>query len=463
MKDERLKRRLVQVVEGMGNNPNGSIPAASGDWAGAMGAYRFFANQKVTAGAILQPHRAETIRRVREEKVVLLVQDTTEVDLSRPEQQVAGAGPLDHSDRRGLLLHSLLAFSPEGLCLGTVWSKQWSRPPERAKSRRSRPLAQKESVRWVEGIEQIRAVGQEALGVQCIGVADSEADMAALFTAASPAGDRAEVKWIVRACQDRALESPEESGYLWAALEQAPVLYQEKIAVRGRRAPLVPRDQRPRRQAQSERLGEVAVRARLVHARLGRQGAGMPLHGVLVREVSPPAGETAVEWLLLTTLPITTESEVRQIVRYYRQRFLIEVYFRTLKSGCRIEARRFEYLERLSACLAVCQIVAWRILQLVHQSRLHPEQSCATIFSPNEWRSVWVFTERSRSTARSPKPLPEQPPSLLEITLRVAQLGGYLRRGPSSPPPGVETLWRGLARLHDLAAAWSAFAPSTCV
>lgn len=127
MKDERLKRRLVQVVEGMGNNPNGSIPAASGDWAGAMGAYRFFANQKVTAGAILQPHRAETIRRVREEKVVLLVQDTTEVDLSRPEQQVAGAGPLDHSDRRGLLLHSLLAFSPEMKSLSPV--QIWSAVP----------------------------------------------------------------------------------------------------------------------------------------------------------------------------------------------------------------------------------------------------------------------------------------------------------------------------------------------
>ena len=461
MKDRRLSRRLVRVVETLGNNPNGSIPEASGDWAGAIGAYRFFANEKVTAEAILKPHREETIRRVREEKVVLLVQDTTEVDLSRPEQKVAGAGPLDHSGRRGMLLHSLLAFTPEGLCLGTVWSKQWSRPPERAKARRSRPLEQKESVRWVEGIEQVRAVGQEAPGVQCIGVADSEADMAALFTAANGAEDRKEVKWIVRACQDRALESPEESRYLWAALEQAPVLYQEKIAVRGRRGPLVARDQRARRQAKSDRLSEVAVRARLVHVRVGRQS--VPLHAVLVREVTPPAGEAAVEWLLLTTLPITTESEVRRIVQYYRQRFLIEVYFRTLKSGCRIEARRFEYLERLSACLAVFQIVGWRILQIVHQSRLKPEQSCETIFLPNEWRSVWVFTERRRSAARSPKPIPKQPPSLLEITLRVAQLGGYLRRGPSSTPPGVETLWRGLTRLHDLAAAWSAFRPPTCV
>jgi hypothetical protein len=193
---------------------------------------------------------------------------------------------------------------------------------------------------------------------------------------------------------------------------------------------------------------------------LGRQS--IPLHAVLVREVTPPAGEAAVEWLLLTTLPIASESEVRRIVQYYRQRFLIEVYFRTLKSGCRIEARRFEYLERLSACLAVFQIVGWRILQIVHQSRLKPEQSCETIFLPNQWRSVWAFTERRRGAAR-PQPIPSQPPSLLEITLRVAQLGGYLRRGPSSAPPGVETLWRGLSRLHDLAAAWSAFGPPSCV
>lgn len=457
MKDRRLTDRLMKVATAMASDPEGSIPAVSGDVTETMGAYRLFANPKATAEAILAPHWAQTVVRIRAEKQVLLVQDTTEVDLSRPERAVAGAGPLSGAGRQGLFLHTELAFTTQGVCLGSVWSKRWVRPPGKVARARSRPLAQKESVRWVEALAPARALAAQAPETQVVCVADSEADMYELFVAAQAGPERPAVTWLVRACHDRAVRTAGERGSLRAAVAGQPACYRETIEVRGRPAPLIKQDKRARHQPRDSRTAEVEVRAIRMElsAPQGGPGPDLPVQVVLVSEVSPPPGEAPVEWLLLTTLPITTEAEVRQIVEFYRLRFLIEVYFRTLKTGCRIEQRQFEYVERFSACLAVCEVIAWRILHLTHLSRSRPELPCTTVFTPAEWRAAWAFTERTAA--------PATPPSLREMTLRVAQLGGYLRRGAKSPPPGAQTLWRGLARLSDLAAAWNAFGPPTCV
>lgn len=457
MQDRRLADRLMKVTTAMASDPEGSIPAVSGDFAETMGAYRLFANPKATAAAILAPHWARTVARIRAEKQVLLVQDTTEVDLSRPERAVAGAGPLSGAGRQGLFLHTELAFTAQGVCLGSVWSKRWVRAPGKVARARSRPLAQKESVRWVEALAPARALAAQAPGTQVVCVADSEADMYELFAAAQAGPERPAVTWLVRACHDRTVRTAGQSGSLRAAVADQPACYREKIEVRGRPAPLIKQDQRARHQPRDSRATAVEVRASWVElsAPHGCTGPELPVHVVLVSEVSPPPGEAPVEWLLLTTLPITTEANVRQIVEFYRLRFLIEVYFRTLKSGCRIEQRQFEYVERFSACLAICEIIAWRILHLTHLSRAQPELPCTTVFTPAEWGAAWTFTARTAP--------PATPPSLREMTLRVAQLGGYLRRGAKSPPPGAQTLWRGLARLSDLASAWHAFRPPTCV
>lgn len=457
LKDRRLNERLVKVAAAMASNPAGSIPAVSGDFTETMGAYRLFANPKATAEAILAPHWAQTVARIRAEKQVLLVQDTTELDLTRPERTVAGAGPLSGKGRQGMFLHTELAFTTQGVCLGSVWSKRWMRPPDKVARARSRPLAQKESVRWVEALAPARALAAQAPGTQVVCVADSEADMYELFAAAPAGPERPAVTWLVRACHDRTVRTAGGTGSLRAAVAGQPVCDRETIEVRARPAPLIKQDKRARHQPRASRTAEVEVRAIEVElsAPHGCAGPALPVHAVLVSEVSPPPGEPPVEWLLLTTLPITTAEAVRQIVEFYRLRFLIEVYFRTLKSGCRIEQRQFEYVERFSACLAVCEVIAWRILHLTHLARSQPERSCATVFSAAEWRAAWALTERTAA--------PATPPSLWDMTLRVAQLGGYLRRGAKSPPPGAQTLWRGLARLSDLAAAWIAFGPPTYV
>ena len=125
--DARLTRRAQKLAEVLGRNPNASIPAAFGSKADMEACYRFFDNEKVSPERILEPHFELTYQRIHELDLVLLVQDTTELDLTRPAQQVEGAGPMDNSSRRGAFHHPMLAFDADGVPLGLVGQKSWTR------------------------------------------------------------------------------------------------------------------------------------------------------------------------------------------------------------------------------------------------------------------------------------------------------------------------------------------------
>src|SRR3954466_5902433 len=105
LNDERLNRRLEEVLSALAERPTASIPAACGGHAEMTAAYRFFDNDKVGFDGVLLPHIDRTHTRIAAQPVVLRVPDTTEIDVTRPEQQVHGAGPLAGSTRRGVFLH----------------------------------------------------------------------------------------------------------------------------------------------------------------------------------------------------------------------------------------------------------------------------------------------------------------------------------------------------------------------
>jgi hypothetical protein len=456
--DERLHARLERVLGALGNRPNLSIPAACGGRAEMVGAYRFFNNDKVTFDKVLQPHVARTWQRVAQQKVALLVQDTSEIDLTRPEQEVAGVGDLDGS-RRGFLLHEMQAFTPEGTPLGTVWAEIVNRTEgvshasaaAKAYENKHTPIEEKENMRWLAGMRQARALAQQTPGVQCVGVADSEADIYELFI--EPRGE-VPVHWLIRACQDRALET--DSGHLRDPVLAAPLLYQAELRIRGRKAKTAV-EERSRRQNRETRQAVVEVRAATVTLRppwrFDRQLAAVTVNVVLVGEPNPPAGEAPVEWILATTLPIDAPEQVRQIVEYYCVRWCIELLFRTLKSGCRIERRRLEHIDRVLPCLALYLIVAWRTLFVCRLGRECPEADCEAIFEPSEWKAVWMAVHQKKP--------PKQPPRLSEMVHLIARLGGYVERPKSEP--GAQTVWIGLQRMYDLAWAWDSFGPGAKV
>ena len=439
----------------LGDRPILSIPAACGGCAEMKAAYRFFDNEKVWFENVLEPHMTKTKERMASQPVVLLVQDTTEVDLTRPEQVVEGAGELD-GPRRGVLLHAMHSFAPDGLPLGTVWAEVLNRTEgvsheaaeEKSRKRKQKPIEEKESLRWVTGLREARKLAQEMPEVQCICVADSEADIFELF--AEPRGEQP-VHWLIRACQDRAISGRPRHQLRGEALA-TPMLYQVDLVIRGRKAKTAAED-RGRRQNRKTRRAMVEVRAASVTlrppSRPDRELPPTTVNVVLVREPDPPAGEVRVEWILVTTLPIDTLEQVRTVVEYYCIRWSIEVLFRTLKSGCRIEHRRFEHVDRVLPALGLYLIVAWRTLFVCHLGRSCPDIDCEAIFEPSEWKAVWMAVYRKRP--------PEKSPRLKEMVHLVARLGGYIERKNSEP--GAQTVWIGLQRMRDLAWAWDTFGP----
>jgi Transposase Tn5 dimerisation domain/Transposase DDE domain len=317
------------------------------------------------------------------------------------------------------------AFTPEGIPLGTVWAEVLNRTEdasqasaaEKEHERKHTPIEEKESRRWLTGLREARQVAQQLPGVQGVCVADSEADIYEVF--AEPRGPQP-VQWLIRACHDRALDGTADAvPHLRAQVLTTPVLYHVDLVIRGRQAKTAV-EHRARRQNRETRQAHVEVRAATVTLRPpwrpDRELPPVTVNIVLVREPNPPAGEPPVEWILVTTLPIDTPEQVRTIVEYYGVRWCIEILFRTLKSGCRIEQRRFEHIDRVLPCLGVFLMVAWRTLFVCRMGRACPDLDCEVIFEPSEWKAVWV-------AVHGKKP-PKKTPRLQERVHLVARLGG---------------------------------------
>ena len=456
--DERLNARFELLLSELGTRPNLSIPAACSGRAELKAAYRFFDHDRVTFDTVLAPHIDRTWQRLAQQQVALLVQDSSEVELTRPQQQVVGVGTLDGS-RQGLLLHDLQAFTTTGVPLGTVWAEVLNRTdgvahasdPAKRHERQCTPLEEKESLRWLTGLRAARAVAQRLPEVQCVCVADSEADIYEVF--AEPRGEHP-VQWLIRACQDRALTKQPGVAphHLRDQVLTTPVLYRLELRVRGRTAKTAA-EKRGRRQNRETRQAQVEVRAATLTLRPpwrhDRKLPPVTVNVVLVCEPSPPAGAEPVAWILVTTLPIDTLAQVRTVVEYYCVRWCIEILFRTLKSGCRIERRRFEHVERVLPCLALYLIVSWRTLFVCRMGRSCPDLDSEAVFEPSEWQAVWVAVH-----GRKP---PQQAPRLGEMVRLIARLGGYIERKHSEPGP--QTVWIGLQRMYDLAWGWDSFGP----
>lgn len=466
--DERLDRRLVMIVEELGAQPNASIPAATEGRPEMEAAYRFFDNDKVSPAKILAPHVTATIERIRQCSTVLLVQDTTELDLTRPSRQVRGAGPIDSEARRGVLHHPLMAFTTDGIPLGTVWQKTWTRErlstslteSEKAVKRQRTPIEDKESFRWLEGQRAAREIAAQCPETQCICVSDSESDIYELFSEprisatdgplGEPSDRPASLELVIRGGQARCTMT----GDWLSDVRSTSELFSNSVNVSARIA-RIEKHSSGRTGSRDARTASVVVRATTVTLkppdRPDRKLPPVTVNLVLAEEVSAPDGCEPIRWLLATTLPVGSVEDVQHVIAVYCLRWQIEVYFRTLKSGCRVEQRRFETLPRVENVLAVYSIIAWRVMYLCYLGRDCPELSCEVVFTPSEWKSICHIHNRSE--------VPLQPPSLNELIRLIASFGGYVVRPKTQP--GTQTLWLGLHQLHCFALSWDAFGPGS--
>jgi hypothetical protein len=363
---------------------------------------------------------------------VLVVQDTTDWDFST-HPNTAGLGPLDNQWVRGLKVHSALLVSLHGVPLGLVHQQVWARHAPITKPRRQRLTAEKESQRWLAALAASQARVPPEIGV--ITVADREADIYDLFALPRRAGS----DLLIRAAHNRAVSEP--AGYVQQALQAAPLA--------GTFTVTLPRhDDAPARDATLQVRFATLHWQPPSHHQQRQHLAPIAVQVVWVTEPAAPAPHKPLQWLLVTTLPVTTLADAQQIVQWYTLRWVIERFHYVLKSGCRIEQLQLETAARLQRALATYDLVAWRLLWLTYQARASVAQPASLHFAPEE---VHLLTH----LPRLPKLPPAQPLTLSQAVRRVAQLGGFLARRADGEP-GVKTLWRGLQRLTDLCAGWRA-------
>ena len=400
LEDQRLNYRLSRVLSLLSKRPNVSIPSACGGYADMKAAYRFFDNDKVTFDRILEPHLESTLSRMAEYSTVLMVQDSSEIVLDRPNEQMKGVGYLGNS-RRGILLHNQHVFTPDGIPLGTVGAEiisRKSKPRKKdKKEQKKRPIESKESYRWLTGIQKAQEVSEQLPNTQCICVADSESDIYEVISE-SPKYAKG-VDWIIRSCQNRKLMEEEDvENYLYEEVLKTPVLFTKEIDVRASNGSKISCDDRKRRQPRKARVAKMEVHATTVTLkpphRKDRKLSPVTINVVLLLETKPPKGEVPIQWLLLTTLPVQKKSDIKKIVEYYTVRWMIEILFKTLKSGCRAQERQFEHIDRFLPCLALYLIVAWRTLYICRYSRSLPNISCEAIFDPAEWKAAYMVVRQ---------------------------------------------------------------------
>lgn len=419
--DRRRNRRLCAMIAGMSEKRKARITELCDSHAETKAAYRLLAHADQWQATVAAVLRRGGLQRVAREPLVLAIQDTTHLDFA--------ASPAN--GEQGFWLHTLLAASPAGVPLGVLAQQFWQRDPRDhgcAQRRQQRPLAAKESRRWIDSLAAVSGADWPA-DCAVIVLADREGDIFELFAAPRPA----HCDLLIRAAQPRRVTGPH--GDLWTAVAHAPVADQRRLA-------LARRPDRPARTATLQvRFTPVVIQppASGTH---DPQARPVPLWAVAVSEVDPPAGEAPIDWVLLSTRPVTDVATAWQAVDHYRQRWLIERFHYTLKSGCKIEESQLHEAASLGGLLTLYSWVAWRLLALTHRARVTPDAPATTVLLTREWQAAWLVLHPRA-------PLPSAPPTLAEAVGWIARLGGHQgRRGDG--PPGVKVLWRGLTRLHDI-------------
>jgi hypothetical protein len=419
--DVRRTQRLIKLVNDLSAQPTGSIPLACGGWPETKAAYRLLDNPAVAWREILEVHTTRTVERMQGQPVVLCIQDTTELDFTAP-PGIAGLGRLSYEAQHGLYVHPTLAVTPAGVALGVLDAWMWARKPK------DQPDI-KESIRWVEGYEIVADLAETVPDTRLVYVADREGDRRALMDAAARRGHSAD--WLVRAKHDR---NTADGDKRWARLAQSEPLGQVEFT----------RPAAPNRPAR-------VVRQPLYRERLtlpARQGAPVvTVTAILAREEQPPAGEKAIEWRLLTNRTAETLEAVVELIDWYRRRWLVEIFFRIWKSGCRIEALQLGTRERLERALVIYLIIAWRILHLVTWGRDCPHLPGDVVFDPEAWQAAWIVAHRAQP--------PETPPPLGQRVRLIAGFGGFLGRKHDGYP-GPKAIWEGMQKVRAFAIALEA-------
>ena len=448
--DKRLGRRLRVLMKQLSKGLGQTLPMACGDWASTKAAYRFLDNCRVSEQEILAGHFQATQRRATSMNgPILVLHDTTEFSFTRNDTQAIGqtrkvaAGHANEDGRPrmhtvcGILMHSSLAVTTEGLPLGLTAIKLWTRKKfkgtnalkgkgidggKHSVNATRIPIEKKESIRWLHNVRQSTVTLGDAS--RCVHIGDRESDIYELFCEC----DSLETHFVFRTCVDRRAEDGQ-----WTVLEAMD----EQRVKAVHRVEVTDAKGKP-----STAVLEMKYHRLRVCPPVGKEKryGNLTLTVIHATERGQPKDRAPIEWKLVTNLPVACKADAVEKLDWYALRWRIETFHKILKSGCRAENSKLRNAERLANLIALMCILAWRVLWLCMVNRVSPELPASLVFTDTE---ITLLERLAPAQGRSRRK------TIGNLLIRLARLGGYLNRTRDAPP-GNMVLWRGMARLTDI-------------
>jgi len=442
-KDVRLAKRFGKLLGMMTDGIGKSVPYACQDWANTKAAYRFFSNAEVSEDQIMAGHfQATRARLAQAGQKILMLHDTCEFSFQRDKDSKLGLlgrpscgtgkdGRIKFITVRGILMHSSLAITLDGLPLGLAAIKFWTRKQFKGCNALKKkinptrvPIEEKESFRWLENLRQSTALTSQPR--DCVHIGDRESDIFELFSLADELG----TYFLVRTCVDRLAE---DAGTTVAAeMKQAPVKGRHRIQGRNKQGESYEADL----DIKYEQLQVLPPEGKW------KDYADLTLTVIHATERGTPRGREKIAWKLLTNLPVKSLKSAIEKLNWYALRWKIEVFHKILKSGCKAEESKLRSSERLVNLIAIFCIIGWRVFWLTMLHRAEPDLPPAIALDTTEVYLLDALVKNKPGKS-------QRKTTVSDYIIKIARLGGYLNRA-SDPPPGNVVMWRGMTKLNDI-------------
>jgi len=448
--DQRLRSRMGILLGRLSEKVGNSLPTACQDWAATKAAYRFLDNDRVSEQEILAGHFQATCERFASaDGPILVLHDTTEFSYTRSDTQAIGqthkvaSGKMNKKGRQrmhtvcGILMHSSLVVTPEGLPLGLAAIKFWTRKKfkglnalkgrgldagKHSVNTTRIPIEEKESIRWLENVRQATENLGEA--ARCVHIGDRESDIYELFSECETLG----TKFVFRTCVNR--RAGDGAQTVTEIMEYQRVKAVHRIEVRDNNG-------RPAKAVLELKYHRLQV---CPPAEKEQRYANLTLTVIHAKERGKPKGREPIDWKLVTNLPVTSKAQAIEKLDWYALRWKIETFHKILKSGCRAEDSKLRTAERLTNLIAIMCILAWRVLWLTMVNRVSPALPVRLVFTDVEIKLLDHLVPMNDNSCEK---------NVGPYLIRLARLGGYLNRSRDAPP-GNMVLWRGMSRLTDI-------------
>jgi hypothetical protein len=457
--DLRLCARVARVAERLSAAPADGFPSSLKTEAEAEGFYRLLRNPRVNYRSLVRAHVDQTVQRMQPGATIIVPHDTTEFQFTGDPGSREGLGQArSGNSSHGFFAHVSLALAVESTPqpLGTLGMCCWARTQRRRRTGRRLTGAQlsrlpdKESTRWLQQVE----AAEEAVGGRCslVHVMDREADSYELLHGIIEKNRR----FVVRMARDRVVYDVARNGEfadddparLSEILTKLRVQTTREVALSSRAPSRIPGKRRTHPPRVSRPATLAICAGRIALRRPNYFGEQLPdileVNVVYAREIDAPEGCTPVSWVLVTTEPIETAADVEKILDYYRARWVIEEFFKALKTGCDFESRQLESFTTLTNALALFLPVAWQMLLLRSLTRARPREPATSVLTALQIQILVHFQSAK---------MPAQNATVTDALYAVAGLGGHLKHNGF---PGWMTLSRGMQELVVLEAAWIA-------